>query len=66
LTKDELELIEDMDNNAYVAEKRDRFKSLVEIVKDIKIEGRKVKIEIAREAPKLDLDNNNTNKKHPN
>ena len=66
LAKDELGLIEVKDNNAYAAVKRERIKSLIEVVKDEKIKGRKVKIEIARETPKLNLENNNTNKKHQN
>ncbi|TAG50675.1 MAG: DEAD/DEAH box helicase [Cytophagales bacterium] len=55
LTKDELGLIEVKDKNAYAAVKRNKIQALVEKVRYEKIKGVKIKIEIARDNPKVDL-----------
>jgi superfamily II DNA/RNA helicase len=54
LEKDELGLIEVKDEFAYAAVKRSKVESVIELVKEEKIKGRKVKIEIARETPKFE------------
>jgi superfamily II DNA/RNA helicase len=51
LEKDELGLIEVKDEFAYAAVKRDKVDSVIKLVKEEKIKGRKVKIEIARATP---------------
>ena len=48
LQKDELGLIEVLDNSAYAAVKRNRIEQVVQLVKNEKIKGRKIKIEISR------------------
>ncbi len=48
LQKDELGLIEVLDHAAYAAVKRDKIQSLVQDIKNEKISGKKVKIEISR------------------
>ncbi len=55
LAKDDLGLIEVKDNNAYAAVKRDKIMDLLETVRKEKIKGQRVKIEIARESPKVVL-----------
>lgn len=55
LTKDEVGLVEVKDNNAYAAVKRDKIHDLLEKIQREKIKGRRIKIEIARESPKIEL-----------
>ncbi len=54
LNIEELGLIEIKDNSAYAAVKRNKIKDLLSLIKDQKIKGKKVKIEIARETPKIE------------
>lgn len=48
LQKDELGLIEVLDHSAFVAVSRNKIKEIVELVRNEKIKGKKIKIEIAR------------------
>ncbi|MGK6352432.1 DEAD/DEAH box helicase [Parapedobacter sp. DT-150] len=48
LAKDDLGLIEVLDHSAYAAVKRDEIERVVQLVKNEKIKGKKVKIEISR------------------
>lgn len=48
LQKDELGLIEVLDHAAYAAVKRDKIHQLVQTIKNEKISGKKVKIEVSR------------------
>jgi len=54
LNKEDLGLIEVKDTFAYAAVKRTKIKELIELVCTEKIKNKKLKIEIARETPKLD------------
>jgi len=56
LAKDELGLIEVKDLFAYAAVKRNKVESVINLVKNEKIKGRKVKIEVARETPKFEAE----------
>ncbi|MES2276388.1 MAG: DEAD/DEAH box helicase [Bacteroidota bacterium] len=48
LDKDDVGLIEVLDNSAYAAVKRDKIERTVQLVKNEKIKGRKIKIDISR------------------
>jgi superfamily II DNA/RNA helicase len=48
LDKDDLGLIEVLDNSAYAAVKRNKIERTVQLVKNEKIKGRKIKIDISR------------------
>ncbi len=48
LAKDELGLIEVLDHSSYAAVKRNRIERVVQLVKNEKIKGKKIKIEISR------------------
>lgn len=48
LQKDELGLIEVLDNTSYAAVKRNKIKDMLDLIKTEKIKGKKVKIEVSR------------------
>ncbi|WP_026899197.1 DEAD/DEAH box helicase [Daejeonella oryzae] len=48
LNKDELGIIEVLDNSSYAAVKRNKIEKLVSLLKDEKIKNKKIKIEISR------------------
>ena len=48
LNKDELGLIEVLDHSSYAAVSREKIEDVVDLLKDEKIKGRKIKIEISR------------------
>ena len=54
LKKEELGLIEVKDIFAYAAVKRDKVKAVLKLVQTEKIKNKKLKIEIARETPKME------------
>lgn len=56
VAKEDIGLIEVKDQNAYAAIKRGKIKSVLEKIKNEKIKGRKIKIEIARDSPKVVVD----------